>query len=65
MAEYRVYIAADDGHFVGCVPLVCGDDAEATERAKRILDGLLGELHVVLWCGGRLVVRLKHAENSA
>jgi hypothetical protein len=51
MAEYRAYIAADDGHFVGCVPLV--------------LDGLLGELHVVLWCGGRLVVRLKHAENSS
>jgi hypothetical protein len=60
MAEYRAYIAADDGHFVGCVPLVCGDDAEATERAQRLLDGLLDELHVVLWSGGRLVVRLKH-----
>jgi hypothetical protein len=57
MAEYRAYIAADDDHFVGCVPLVCGDDAEATERAQY---GLLSELHVVLWSGGRLVVRLKH-----
>jgi hypothetical protein len=32
------------------------DDASAIERAKQFLDG--GDIEV--WCGDRLVIRLKH-----
>jgi hypothetical protein len=37
MAEYRIYAIGRDGHFVGFRPLVCDDDAEAMEKAKRLL----------------------------
>jgi predicted dinucleotide-binding enzyme len=37
MAEYRIYVVGADGHFVGCEPLVCGDDVEAIEKAKRLV----------------------------
>ncbi len=36
MAEYREYTVGHDGHFIGFEPLVCADDAEAIEQAKRI-----------------------------
>jgi hypothetical protein len=35
-------------------PIVCGDDSEATEKAKRLVDGH----DVELWNGPKLVVRL-------
>jgi hypothetical protein len=55
MAEYRAYTVGSDGRFIGFEPLVCGDDAEAIEKAKRIVDGHDMEL----WSGSRLVVRLE------
>jgi hypothetical protein len=55
MAEYRAYLVGSDGHFVGCESIVCGDDAEATEKAKRLVDGH----DVELWAGTRLVIRLR------
>jgi hypothetical protein len=39
MAEYRAYTVGVDGHFVGFEPLTCADDAEAIEKAKRLVDG--------------------------
>lgn len=39
MADYRAYTVASEGHFVGCEPLVCTDDAEAISRAEMLLDG--------------------------
>jgi hypothetical protein len=54
MAEYRIYLVGCDGHFVGSEPLVCGDDVEAIERVKRLVDAN----DVELWCGVRLVIRL-------
>jgi len=56
MAEYRAYIVGRDGHFMGFEPLICADDSEATERAKRLVDGH----DIELWSGTRLVIRLKH-----
>jgi hypothetical protein len=35
MAEYRAYLVGSDGHFVDAVALICDDDSEATEKAKR------------------------------
>jgi hypothetical protein len=55
MAEYRAYIVGHDGHFIGFEPLVCGDDAEAIERAKRLVDGH----DIELWSGDQLVTRLE------
>jgi len=55
-AEYRAYVVGEDGHFVGCEAIVCGDDVEAAERAKRLVDGH----DVELWAGARLVARLRH-----
>jgi len=56
MPEYRAYLVGRDGHFVGFEPIVCGDDSEATEKAKRLVDGH----DVELWENARMVVSLKH-----
>ena len=56
MAEYRGYLVGEDGHFVGCEQLICGDDVEAAEKARRLLD----RHDVELWAGTRLVVRFGH-----
>jgi hypothetical protein len=47
--------------FIGFEALVCGDDAEAIEQAKR----LVGACDVELWCGPRLVIRLIPPEEKA
>jgi hypothetical protein len=55
MAEYRAYTVGGDGHFIGFEPLVCRNDAEAIERARRLIDG-----HAIeLWSGARFVARLE------
>jgi hypothetical protein len=56
MPEYRAYRVGVDGHFIGFDPLICDNDAEATEKAKR----LVHHHDVELWTGARMVVRLKH-----
>ena len=59
MAEYRAYRVGEDGHFIGFEPLVCADDAEATERAECLVDGH----DLELWSGARLVMRLTHKKR--
>ena len=54
MAEYRAYVVGRDGHFVGWEPLVCDDDVEAIEKAKRLVEAN----DIELWCGERLVIHL-------
>jgi hypothetical protein len=54
MAEYRAYTVGSDGHFVGSLALICADDAEAIERAKRFVDGH----DIKLWSGDRFIIRL-------
>jgi hypothetical protein len=53
--EYRAYTVGADEHFVGYEPLVCADDAEAIENAKR----LSHDLPIELWSGARFVIRLE------
>jgi hypothetical protein len=60
MAEYRIYVVGADGHFVGCEALVCDDDVEAIEKAKRLVQAN----DIELWCGERLVVRLSSTSRS-
>jgi hypothetical protein len=55
VADYRAFTVGSDGHFIGFEPLICADDAEAIERAERLVD----RQDVELWCGDRLVIRLK------
>jgi hypothetical protein len=54
MADYRAYTVEVDGHFIGVEPLICHNDAEAIEIAKRLIVGH----DIELWSGPRLVVRL-------
>jgi hypothetical protein len=54
MAEYRAYAVGIDGHFVSFEALVCVDDVEAIDKAKRLIDGH----DIELWSGDRLVIRL-------
>jgi hypothetical protein len=54
MGEYRAYTVGEDGHFIGCEPFTCRDDAEAIEKAKRLIDGS----DIELWSGERLVIRI-------
>jgi hypothetical protein len=56
VAEYRAYTVGHDEHFNGFEPLVCADDAEAIEKAKRLVYGY----DVELWSGPRMVIRLRH-----
>jgi hypothetical protein len=56
MQEYRAYTVGSDGHFIGFEPIVCANDDEATEQAKRMLDGHDIEVGI----GGRMVIRLNH-----
>jgi hypothetical protein len=37
LAEYRAYLIGDDGHFFDAFPLICADDAEAIEMAKKLV----------------------------
>lgn len=61
MVEYRAYRVGADGHFTGYEPLICRDDTEAIEKAKRLLDSH----DVELWSGERLVVRLTTRNKPA
>jgi hypothetical protein len=54
MPEYRAYIVGDGEHFIGFEPLVCADDGEAIEKAKRLID----KHPIEIWSGDRLVKRL-------
>jgi hypothetical protein len=56
MAEYRAYFVGTDEHFTGYTAIVCRDDNEAIERAKKLLD----DHSIELWCGARLVTRISH-----
>jgi hypothetical protein len=54
MAEYRAYAVGDDGHFIGFEPVICDDDNQAIDKAKRLVNGHDMEL----WNGDRFVARL-------
>jgi alkanesulfonate monooxygenase SsuD/methylene tetrahydromethanopterin reductase-like flavin-dependent oxidoreductase (luciferase family) len=54
MPEYLAYTIGRDGHFTGVEPIVGATDAEAIEKANR----LVGGQDVELWNGARLVIRL-------
>jgi hypothetical protein len=56
MVEYRAYSVGAGGHFVGYELLICRDDAEAIEKAKRLVSGH----DIELWSGERLVIRIDH-----
>ena len=56
MTEYRAYTVGRDRNFIGFDSLVCADDAEAIEKAERLVDGH----DVELWSGPRLVILLSH-----
>ena len=60
MAEYRAYTVGVDGHFVGFESLTCADDAEAIEKAKRLVDGQ----DIELWSGPGLVIRISPVNRN-
>jgi hypothetical protein len=53
--KYRAYTLAQDGQFIGYEPMICADDTEAIEKARR----LASNNPVELWCGTRIVARLE------
>jgi hypothetical protein len=55
VAEYRAYVIGHDGHFEGFEVLICADDAEAIEKARR----LLVRQTIELWSGDRPVMQLE------
>jgi hypothetical protein len=55
VAEYRAYVVGHDAHFLRFEALICADDAEAIEKAKR----LVADHDVELWSGKRFVIRLE------
>ena len=55
MLDYRVYLIGSDGLFHNAVPLKCGDDDEAIEKARQLVDGH----DVELWQLDRKVAGVK------
>ena len=60
MGEYRADTVGVDGHFIRFEPVVCRDDAEAIEKAKRVVDGQ----DIELWSGPGLVIRISPANRN-
>ena len=56
MPEYRASLIGEDGHFQDAVPLICDDDADAMEKAKRLVDNR----DVELWERARKVATFEH-----
>jgi hypothetical protein len=58
MVDYRVYFYSVglDGHFIRFDAIVCANDEEAIEKAKRYVDGH----DIELWSGDRFVTRINH-----
>ena len=55
MEEYRVYVIGRLGHIINRVDMLCSDENEARQHAKRVADA-----HVVeLWQGGRFIERFE------
>jgi hypothetical protein len=59
MVEYRAYAVGIDGHIVGFKALVCADDTEAINKAKRLVDGH----DIELWSGARFIIRLSRTTD--
>jgi hypothetical protein len=38
MTDYRAYTIGRDGHLIGFDAMICANDAEAIETAKRLVD---------------------------
>jgi hypothetical protein len=60
MPEYCVYSLGDDGHFIGFETMICVDDSEAMEKAKRLSE----RSPVELWSGARFVIRLSQTTGD-
>ena len=60
MTDYRAYSVGTDGHFIGDEPIICEDDSEAIEMAKRLVDGH----DIELWSGPRLIVRFERRPKA-
>ena len=60
MPDYRAYVVGSDGHFINVVALECGDNAEAVEHAKQVVNGH----DVELWQGARKVATLPHKTDT-
>ena len=57
-AQYRAYFVEADGHFIGFEPMICRDDAEATNVRR-----LLNHQDIEAWNCGRLVLKLEAKEE--
>jgi hypothetical protein len=59
MREYRLYSVVQDTNQIKGVPIivVCKDDTDAIEEARKVLNGL----DVEVWDGARCVTRLESA----
>jgi hypothetical protein len=55
MADYRAYTVGSDGHFIDYQGFACDNDAEATERARQLVNGH----DIELWSGERFIIRLQ------
>jgi hypothetical protein len=60
MPEYRAFVVGHDGHFIRFEGFVCADDAQAIDKATRLVDGH----DVELWNGGRLVKLLQYTSDE-
>ncbi len=60
MREYQAFVLAFEGNVIERRTIVCADEAEAVEQAKR----LIGTRPVELWEGARRVARFKATSAS-
>jgi len=60
MEEYRAYIIGRLGHIINRVDILCSDENEARQLAKRVVD-----VHAVeLWQAGRFIERFEPEDTG-
>ena len=62
---YRCFLLDDASHFLGPAEIInAPDDGTATAQAMNLCKGRKSCAVIELWCGDRLVARLKASEDG-
>jgi len=59
LRDYRVFVIGPDGHVTSRIDLWCADEADAKERAEKLVDGH----NVELWYRDQRIAIFRHEKE--